>query len=140
MHRDRQRGRIFRNRNQAVTPRERAGQRGRHNVEIEIERVNLDEPEPGVARQGVRNLYIGEEAEIDNGFLDRRGFGFCGPADRLYLVRCEKLAEDEHLQHVGAVRRTIRPLRRTFSLGWRRRCRHRLILSCRRVQFFDLPV
>ena len=88
---------------EAMPPRERSGQRGGDDIEIEVKRIDLDETEPRIARERLGDLHFGGEAETDDGLLDRCVLELCGSPDRFDLIGCQHLAEDQHLKDVGAV-------------------------------------
>lgn len=101
-----QRGFALRDRDEAMTPREGSGQRGCDDIEVEIQRIDLDESKPGVTSEGFGDLHFGCDAKADDRLFNGQRLDFGCAADRLYLVGRQQLAEDQDLKDVGAVRRT----------------------------------
>jgi len=112
----------LRNRDEAMFPRKWSGQRGGDHVEVEVERVDLDEPQPGVRRERLRDLRVNGEPEVGDGLFDADELEPCRSTDRFHLVWRQDLIKDQDLKQIGAVRSRLRRRSRTAASGRNRVC------------------
>src|SRR5207248_893470 len=94
----------------AVFACERTGERAGDDVEVELERIDLDEAQAGELRQRLGDLNLRRESQLDDRFDDGHRAGARVLADALGLLARQRLAEHQDLQQirVDALRRRVR--------------------------------
>ena len=92
----------LRDRHQPVLAREGPRQGAGDHLEVQLERVDLDEAQARKRGERLADLDLRGEAHLDHGLHDRRGVGSRLPAHALGLLAGQRLAKDQDLQQVGA--------------------------------------
>ena len=105
VHGDRDLVRALRDRHQAVLAGEGRGQALGHDVDVEVERVDLDVGQPGVVGEGLRDLDLVGEAELLDRLLDSQRPHPGGAPHALRLLGGEHPAGDEDGEQVGRLGR-----------------------------------
>ncbi len=107
---------VLRDRHHPVAPCERARDRLGDDVQVEVERVDLDVRQAGVRRERLRDLRLARDAQLQHRLLGREAVHLLGAADLVRLLGAQDVLGDEHgeeLRCVGRRRRCGLPRRRS---------------------------
>ena len=91
----------LRDRHHSVPPREWPGDRLRHDVEVEVERVDLHVGQAGLRRQRLCDLDLVDEAELQHRLLGSQAVQLLGAAHPVDLLGSDRPRGDEDRDDVG---------------------------------------
>jgi hypothetical protein len=91
-------------RHHAVPSGERAGNRLRDHVEVEVERIDLDVGQPRLLGEGLRDLHLVHDAELDERLLDGELVDLLRAAHALYLLLVHHSLPQEDRENVRRLR------------------------------------